>query len=149
MSRKAPETWQLEDATRLRQLFAERVTLTQEEFGAEFKIGNQAAVWQYLSGRIPLNLTAAIRFARGIGCTVGDISPTLAAELDGLGQREASALGEILAAVPPPVRREVVEFLDFKIAGAPNISPQQVRQFRGTLERIRREIDSDAEAPKD
>lgn len=52
---------------------------TQESFGAEFDIGNQGAVWQFLNGKAPLSAKAASGFARGLGCRVSDFSPRLAA----------------------------------------------------------------------
>lgn len=54
---------------------------SQEAFGAEFGIGNQAAVGHFLRGRSAISLKAAEAFARGLGCTVDDFSPRLAAEI--------------------------------------------------------------------
>ncbi len=76
------EDWQVDDAARLKQLFDERSKLSQEEFGAKFEIGSQGMVWQYLNGRSPLNLTAAIKFAHGLGVKVADFSATLERQLD-------------------------------------------------------------------
>lgn len=39
---------------------------------------NQSALNQYLNGKIPLNLQAAIKFADLLDCSVGEISPRLA-----------------------------------------------------------------------
>ena len=67
----------------LKRLYAERVPagMTQEEFGAEFGIGTQGMVWQYLNGHRPLNVEAAAKFARGLRCTIQDISPEMASAL--------------------------------------------------------------------
>ena len=66
----------------LKRLYDERVKeLTQGEFGKKFGIGTQGMVWQYLSGRRPLNVEAAAKFARGLSCTIFDISPEMAEEL--------------------------------------------------------------------
>ncbi len=66
----------------LKRLYDERVKdLTQGEFGKKYGIGTQGMVWQYLSGRRPLNLEAAAKFARGLSCTIYDISPEMADEL--------------------------------------------------------------------
>ena len=67
----------------LKRLYDERTTndLTQGEFGKKYGIGTQGMVWQYLSGRRPLNVEAAAKFARGLGCTIYDISPEMAEEL--------------------------------------------------------------------
>lgn len=52
---------------------------TQESFGQEFGIGNQAAVGFFLNGESAISLKAAAAFARGLGCSVSDFSPRLAA----------------------------------------------------------------------
>lgn len=78
--RKPLEPWQRDDAARLKKLWDAGNPGSQDAFGAEFKIGGQAAVWQYLSGRIPLNLLVAAKFAKGLGCALEDISPKLAEE---------------------------------------------------------------------
>lgn len=67
----------------LKRLYDERIPkdLTQGEFGKKYGIGTQGMVWQYLSGRRPLNVEAAAKFARGLGCTIYDISPEMAEDL--------------------------------------------------------------------
>lgn len=80
--RRKIESWQAEDAARLKRLFDEKSRLSQEEFGAQFEVGSQGMVWQYLNGRSPLNLSAAIKFARGLGVNVSDFSPALALQLE-------------------------------------------------------------------
>lgn len=78
----------MEDAVRLRQCFDARNETTsngklisQMEFGAKYEIGSQGMVWQYLNGHRPLNIKAAVAFARGLGLKVSDFSPTLAAQI--------------------------------------------------------------------
>jgi hypothetical protein len=44
-------------------------------------------VWQYLNGHRPLNLQAAVKFAKGLGVQLHDFSPRLAA------QAKAATLG--------------------------------------------------------
>ncbi len=68
---------------------------TQEAFGEKMSIGNQSAVWQFMAGKTPLSLKAAIAFAAGLGCEVRDFSPRLAklqepplSEGDGKGASE-------------------------------------------------------------
>lgn len=80
MSENKLEQWQIEDAARLKQIF-ERSEYTQEAFGIEFDIGNQAMVGQYLNARRPLNLTAAGKFAYGLQVKIDEISPNLAAQV--------------------------------------------------------------------
>ena len=67
-------------AERLRLLYEQRVPseMSQAEFGKTYGIGTQGMVWQYLSGHRPLNLDAAAKFAKGLRCTIADISPELA-----------------------------------------------------------------------
>lgn len=60
---------------------AARGVRTQEAFGIEYGIGNQAAVWQFLNGKTALSLAAALGFAKGMRCNVGDFSPRLAAAI--------------------------------------------------------------------
>lgn len=65
---------------RLKKLYEERAPegMSQKEFGELFAIGNQGMVWQYLNGWSPLNVEAAAKFARGLNCTIHDISPQMA-----------------------------------------------------------------------
>lgn len=72
-----------DDAQRLKQLYESRVPLgmSQSEFGATYGIGTKAMVWQYLTGYRPLNYEAAAKFAKGLRCTIADISPELARRL--------------------------------------------------------------------
>jgi len=74
------EQWQIDDATRLKQIF-ERSEYTQEAFGIEYNIGNQAMVGQYLNAKRPLNLAAVGKFANGLKVNIDAISPTLAAQI--------------------------------------------------------------------
>lgn len=75
------EPWQREDAKRLRDLWDAKRPMSQERFAAEFFNATQGAVFQYIDGRIPLNLDALIRFATGLSVKVDDISPTLSERL--------------------------------------------------------------------
>lgn len=73
----------IEEAEKLRRIFDGRPhpRLSQAKFGDQYEIGSQGVVWQYLNARIPLNVEQAVRFARGLNCSVADFSPRLAAEL--------------------------------------------------------------------
>lgn len=81
---------------------------TQERFGQQFEIGNQAAVGFFLNGKTALSLKAALGFAKGLRCSVADFSQRLARHLDGqvieeslqvAAQGQASVLTAALAAV--------------------------------------------------
>jgi hypothetical protein len=63
--------------------------VTQEAFGVEFSIGNQAAVGFFLNGKTALSLKAAIGFARGLNCRVSEFSPRLAALIESSPSRTA------------------------------------------------------------
>lgn len=65
--------------------------LAQAQFGEVYDIGGQSAVANFLNGRSPLSLKAALGFARGLKCRVQDFSPRLAKEALGI----AEALGEL------------------------------------------------------
>lgn len=84
------EQWQRDDARRLRGLWEARSSpkLSQAEFGAQFNIGSQGMVWQYLNGRRALNPKAAAGFAVGLKCQVSDFSPRLAREIGKMAERE-------------------------------------------------------------
>lgn len=84
---KKLESWQVEDASRLDALFGQRSSLSQAAFGAQFEIGTQGMVWQYLKGKRPLNISAARKFAEGLEVAIGEFSPTLAQQI-----AQASAL---------------------------------------------------------
>lgn len=75
------ESWELDAASKLRTLFAERPELRQKSFGTQYEIGSAGMVSQYLTAKRPLRLPTAIKFAKGLGVLVEDISPTLAAQL--------------------------------------------------------------------
>lgn len=79
---KQLEPWQAEDAARLKALFDGPANeLSQLKFGAEFEIGSPGMVWQYISGHRPLNIRAAVAFAKGLKCKIEDFSPTIASEI--------------------------------------------------------------------
>lgn len=62
------ESWQIEDAARLKALYNERKgKLSQEEFGSRYEIGSQGMVWQYLNGRRPSTSRPQLRSLAGLG----------------------------------------------------------------------------------
>lgn len=96
-ARKQLEQWQKEDADRLLAFWeaakAANPKLSQRQFAEDHQIGDgsQGILWQYIRGVIPLNVDAAIRFAKGFGCKVSDFSPRLEAER----QRLAAGDGQL------------------------------------------------------
>ena len=95
------------DAARLRALYYERIRdMNQAQFGALFDIGNQSMVSQYLTGHTPLNYDVVAKFARGLGCTIAEISPELARKLRAdilpvLGRVAVKSIFAALIAIPP------------------------------------------------
>lgn len=78
------------DAARLKNLFAawqkgrrEAGQPSSQEALSDMLGFNQSALSQYLNGRIPLNVSAATKFAGLIGCSIADFSPSLAEEVAG------------------------------------------------------------------
>lgn len=79
----------------------------QKEFGAEFGIGGQTAVSNFLNGTSALSLKAATGFATGLSCRIEDFSPRLAAA--------AAQIAEVTPQPPSddeftPVRRVNIKF---------------------------------------
>lgn len=94
-TRKPLEQWQREDAARLFSLWEAKHPMPQEVFGSQYSIGGQSVVSQYLNGKIPLNLTVAVKFADALSVDIDEISPTLAKQLPkGLIARQM-AIGKI------------------------------------------------------
>lgn len=77
------EQWQTDDAARLKALFEGREPkISQMKFGEDFDIGSQGMVWQYLTGMRPLNIDAAMKFARGLNVPIDRFSERLADQID-------------------------------------------------------------------
>jgi SOS-response transcriptional repressor LexA len=78
---------QLEDARRLKAIYESKkaeLGLTQESLAAACGWESQGSVSQYLNGKIPLNIDAAVKFARELRVSVADFSPELDRELTDL-----------------------------------------------------------------
>lgn len=126
--RKQPiETWQIEDAKRLLDLFQrwqrnQPKKVSQDEFGASCQIGTQGMVWQYLNAHRPLNHSAAQRFAAGLNVAIDDFSPHLADEIRTMARfvkesetalsPPALALAARWQRLGPPARTAVLQVLE-------------------------------------
>ena len=75
------EAIHVEEAAKLLAIWNRCQPKSQQAFGLEFDIGSQGMVWQYLHATSPLNLEAAAKFATGLGCSIAEFSPRLAALL--------------------------------------------------------------------
>ncbi len=95
-----------EDSERLRKIWDEKkdgLSLSQQDVADAFGIANQTAISQYLNGRIPLNLEAAIKFSKVLGVSVKDISPRHAQwVLEAPDRVLGNALDEMFAGVEKP-----------------------------------------------
>lgn len=72
------------DAARLKAIYIAKkreLHLTQESLAAACGWESQGTVSQYLNGRIPLNVDAAVKFARHLGVSVSDFSESIANNL--------------------------------------------------------------------
>lgn len=74
-----------EEARKLKELWDARTHETQALFGERYEIGNQSAVGQFLRGDVPLSLSAARGFAKGLQCQISDFSLRLAKQASDLG----------------------------------------------------------------
>jgi hypothetical protein len=99
-----------EEAARLREIwdrtYEERKVRgihSQAAFGTEFGIGNQAAVGFFLSGKTALSKKAALGFARGLRCSVGDFSPRLAKEMEQFALLTRAEAEHLAAKYPEPL----------------------------------------------
>ena len=68
----------MNDNERLRMIWNTNSTLSQREFARRYGLGTGQMVNQYLLGRRPLNLPAAVKFAQGLGVALEAISPSIA-----------------------------------------------------------------------
>lgn len=91
--------WELAAAASLKKLYKERAQLGQKDFGERYAIGTAGMISQYLNAKRPLRLTTAIKFAKGLGVTVADISPTLATQLP--KDSEKISINGLLAELAP------------------------------------------------
>jgi hypothetical protein len=74
-----------EEAAALKALWDDgRPRRTQTEFGEAYGLGNQANIGHYLLARNPLNLRAALSFAKELKCKVSEFSPRVATEIEQL-----------------------------------------------------------------
>lgn len=109
----------LQESARLNELWQQReVRLSQRAFGEAYKIGNQSSVNQFLQGKIPISLRAAVGFAAGLHCQIEDFSPRLAG-LIAEANAVSGPVGNMPAtwgALPPkpgPAPRELPAYLEF------------------------------------
>ncbi len=72
------------DALRLKNVYESRkaaLGITQDSLAAACGWESQGTVSQYMNGKIPLNLDAALKFSVALRCSIEDFSPSLAETL--------------------------------------------------------------------
>jgi hypothetical protein len=68
-----------EEAERLKARFSK---VNRAAFARDHNLkGNQAMIYQHITGRRPISLEAALIYAKGFGCNLEEISPRLALEV--------------------------------------------------------------------
>ncbi len=110
-----------------------RGVFSQEAFGAEYNIGNQAAVGFFLNGKAPISLKAATGFAIGLRCKVADFSPRWAAKIaQGAGgaadDLEAEAVA-LLRSASEPERVQAIKALRGMLASG-GAAPSEARAVK-------------------
>jgi hypothetical protein len=118
-ARGVPPEIVADEAAKLRALFDEHTDFTQAEFGVKHGIGTQGAVWQYLSGKRPLNVNAADAFARGLHVPIESFSPRIMQEVRQKALMLAKLLSEhddqdevsVAPMVPQPVSHDPLRAL--------------------------------------
>lgn len=144
--------WQIEDAARLKALFDARADLTgeklsQAEFGERYKIGSQGMVSQYLQARRPLNVDAAVAFAKGLGVSINEFSPQIAKSIQHASEFATKIDGEAsahdllpgarrVAAVDAPRYATIpIKMVNLSLqAGIMGFEASQMRDDDGTLD---------------
>lgn len=139
-----------QEAILLRLIWDQKKPLAQAEFGEKYGIGNQAAVSNFLAGRSALSLKAAVGFAKGLDCEIGEFSPRLAriaeaiAEMRPYDSGGAVVVADTKSAIPAGyVRLEHLSPLPSMGKGALIAEPIQIVQYLDVLEQwVRQNVGS-------
>lgn len=94
---------QKEDAAKLMQIFEKHKAkhgLTQALLADDLGYSVQSSVSQYLKGKIPLNVEAAMKFAKRFGCSVSDFSPSIQKEIDQIAVFASTNKDKIMNTTP-------------------------------------------------
>ena len=81
MKRKPTTLINLEESRKLREIWEKNSKISQAKFGKEFDLGGQSYVYQCLSGKVAINLKAAMAFCSHLNCVISDFSERLDDEL--------------------------------------------------------------------
>lgn len=154
------------EAHALKRLFEERSKVSQARFGKEHGLGTAGMVWQYLNGHRPLNLQAAVKFAKGLGVRIQDFSPRLAAQAKAVAQdatevvlharepeprpyvtastaqgetaaQEGAVLVQLLRQAPQEERQRILDELRMlAVKGRARLSAEELAQSLDVLDRL-------------
>lgn len=140
-SKLTPE--EMADARRLDAKFAElkaSTGMTKAQFAKEFKVpGGASMISQNTSGTRPISLAQAKAYMRGFGCTLEEISPSLAAQLPAKASLP-SQLAARLAAADEPTRKLVELALSAEDAAALDNLPPSVRGLHRLIALAKQQI---------
>jgi phage repressor protein C with HTH and peptisase S24 domain len=126
-----------EDIRRLKRLFDEKAGLSQKDFGSRWGIGSPGMMSQYLTGKRSLGLAAAIKFAKGLGVEVVDISPTLARQLPPSSQTPAASDAVMPAVIEqsrPPAGHVRLQVLEAAPSAGPGSEPADYAAVLGHID---------------
>jgi transcriptional regulator with XRE-family HTH domain len=95
------------DKERLKKVWEQKkleLNLSQQSVAKAFGITNQTAISQYLNGRIPLNLEAALKFSKVLQVRLSEISPRHATWVnDATNEALGARINEFLESVATPL----------------------------------------------
>lgn len=79
--------------------------LTQAALADDLGFSGQSSVSQYLKGKIPLNVDAALKFAQRFKCSVSDFSPSIQGEIDRIAEFASKNASLTVQHIPNETRR--------------------------------------------
>lgn len=103
------------ESARLKELFKEKSPYSQREFAKRYNLGTPGNLWQYLSGRRPLNVKIASCMSQALGIAIEEFSPRLAKEIAAI---QGGANVTMLEPEELERKRKKVPLISFAHAGA-------------------------------
>jgi len=113
-----------EEAELLKKRFAKE---NRAKFAREHGLaGGDSMVYQHITGRRPISLEAALDYARAFGCSLAEISPRLALEVNDVANRAAVQLSGLPDSQPLLIEQNAV----------PEIGTEQAEVASTTMNRL-------------
>lgn len=140
-----------------------RLQKTQEWLAGELDLSNNAITKWKQSGKIsrhnaervsgllniPLNIPAALKFAKGLGVNVAEFSPTLARQLGEIPNDTEGDVGQIFMALPKDDRQSALDFISFRFQKAEQvIGSDKLAHYMAMIDRIKKDMDGRKKPPK-